>query len=515
MRKWAPLIAVCLGIFMLLLDVTIVAVALPDLEQSLHTSLSDLEWVMDAYAIALAALLLGAGSVADIVGRRKVYLVGLVLFTASSVVCGLAGNGTVLVAARGVQGIGGAAMLATTLSLLSSIYVGRDRAVAFGAWGAVSGAAAASGPILGGLLTQGLDWRWIFLVNIPVGMAALLLTLNTMPESKGRHVPRLDIPGLVTFTAFIAATVYALIKAASDGWGSAHVFGFLIGGAAALVLFLVIEVKSAHPMLDVRLFRRPAFVAIMTGTFAMQCAAFACIVYISVWLQTVLGLSPIRAGLSLIPLAICSFVVAGVGSRLLHGVRPRWTIGVGLLLIAGGAFTQAHLDASSDWASLLPGLIMVGVGVGLANPAVSNAAMEAAPRDRAGMAAGAANTFRQLGYALGVAVFGTLLVNRTEHVISDHGVPGAHGVAQAATGGGAQSVIGAVPLSERAAAAHVLREAVASGLNTAEITAGSVGLLGALLVLFLVKNHQHHEAPAESPAAGGVAAAPRSEVPQG
>lgn len=485
MRKWAPLLAVCLGIFMLLLDVTVVAVALPKVATDLNASLSQLQWIMDAYALALAALLLGAGSTSDVWGRRKVYVLGLIVFTTASLACGLAPNGDVLVAARGVQGVGAAAMLSTALSLLSSVYSGKDRAVAFGVWGAVSSAAAACGPISGGLLTDALNWRWIFLINLPVGVAAIALSMAVVPESKGHQAQRIDLGGLVSFTVFVAAAAYTLIRADAAGWSSAQTEGTALIAAGALAVFVVVERKTDHPLLDLRLFRRPAFCAIMFGTFAMQCASFACLVYASIWLQSLLGLSPLQGGLALLPLAVCSFLVAGATGRLLHGVAPRWTVGVGLLLIGAGGFAQAVLGAGSTWAALVPGLVLVGAGVGLANPAVSAAAMAAAPPERAGMASGAANTFRQLGYALGVAVFGTVLLSRAEHGIG-HRMPNAHGVARELSGGGARDIIAHTPVPYRGTVSHVLHAALASGLDAAEMTAGAVGLLGALLVMLAV-----------------------------
>ncbi|MFL6113522.1 MAG: MFS transporter, partial [Catenulispora sp.] len=241
MRTWSPLIAVCLGTFMLLVDVTIVTVALPVLTRDLHSSLSDLQWVLDGYALALAALLLGLGSVADRLGRKAVYLAGLVVFALASLACGLAPDAGTLIAARFVQGAGAAAMLATTIALLNVAYQGKDRAIAFGVWGAVNGAAAAAGPILGGLLTQHVDWRWIFLVNLPVSVAAVALTIRSVPESRGGHGARFDVAGMATFTVAVGSVVYALIRANDAGWTAPGTLGLFGLGAVASVAGSVVR----------------------------------------------------------------------------------------------------------------------------------------------------------------------------------------------------------------------------------------------------------------------------------
>lgn len=495
MGKWGPLVAVCLGTLMLLLDVTIVTVALPAMAGALHASLANLEWVIDAYALALAALLLGAGSVADAIGRRKVYVAGTVLFAAASLACGLSSSAGMLAAMRGVQGIGGAAMFATTLSLLGAEYQGRDRGVAFGVWGAVSGAAAALGPVIGGLLTQDLDWRWIFYVNLPVSVAAVVLTLLKVKESKGAPGRRFDMGGMVAWTVFAGAATYAVIRANTEGWGSVRTLVTFGVAAVALVAFLLTERSVTHPMLDLRLFRTTTFVVVMAAAFALNAAAFGVLPYTSIWLQTVLGFSPEKGGLALVPLAAASFVVAALGGRLLNGVSARWTVGVGLLLIGAGALAQSVLDAGSGWLTLTPGLVIAGAGVGLATPALSQAALSAVPPHQAGMAGGAVNSFRQLGYALGVALFGTLATSRMAHGLTGHHVPDPHGTAQALAGGAASELLAHTPPGARATAEHVLRGAFTSGLDSSALAAGVVGLAAGILVLWLVRTPS---APVES-----------------
>ncbi|MFC3574189.1 MFS transporter [Streptomyces yaanensis] len=474
MRTWGPLTAVCLGTFMLLLDVTIAVVALPDMARALHASLSDLQWVMDGYALALAALLLGVGAAADVLGHRRVHLIGVAVFAIASLLCGLASGPGMLVAARALQGIGAAAMFATTLPLLGSVYHGKRRSVALGAWGAVSGAAAAVGPVLGGLLTDGPGWRWIFFVNLPVSVASVWLTLRVVPESQGPRGRRVDVAGTVAFAGFAAGVTYGAVRAGSHGWADT---GTLVSFAAAVVAlgtFVVIERRAADPLLDLGLFRTPAFVGVMMGALAFNAAAFGVMPYTSIWLQTLLGMSPVHGGLVFLWLSAASFVVAAAGGRLLHGVPSRITIGGGLLLIGSGCLCQAVLDSGSTATTLVPGLLLVGVGTGLVSPGIAQAALAAVPPQRAGMAGGAVNTFRQLGYALGIALFGTVLTSRMQDTLP-------HDAAHTLAGGGAAALRGT--LSE-----HALRSAFASGLDVALLTAGAVAMLAGASVLVLVRS---------------------------
>jgi EmrB/QacA subfamily drug resistance transporter len=458
---------------MLLLDVTIVVVALPDMAAGLDASLSDLQWVMDGYALALAALLLGVGAAADVLGRRRVHVAGVVLFALASLWCGVATGPAMLVAARAVQGVGAAAMFATTLPLLGSVYQGRQRSVALGVWGAVSGAAAAVGPVLGGLLTDGPGWRWIFYVNLPVSVAAVWLTLRAVPESRGPRGRRIDWAGTVTFAVLAGAVTYGAVRAGSHGWGESGTVGWFAVAVAAVVGFVVVERRVTDPLIDPRLFLKPAFAAVMAGALAFSAAAFGVLPYTSIWLQTVLGMSPMRGGAVFLWLSLASFVVAAAGGRLLHGVPARITIGGGLLLIGVGQFCLTVLDAGSGATTLIPGLLLVGAGTGLVAPGVAGAALAAVEPERAGMAGGAVNTFRQLGYALGIAVFGTVLTSRMQGTLP-------HGAAHALAGGGAGALRGAFP-------EHTLRAAFASGLDAAAAAAGLVAVIAGVLVLALVR----------------------------
>ncbi|WP_131741893.1 MFS transporter [Actinomadura roseirufa] len=498
MSRWWPLTAVSLGTFMLLVDVNIVTVALPEMATGLDTSYAALQWVMDAYALALAAALLGAGALADRLGRRRVYVAGLVTFAASSLVCGLAPGTPLLIAARGVQGLGAAAMFATTVALISASYSGRDRGVAFGVWGAVSGAASGIGPIIGGLLTGSLGWRWIFLVNLPVSVVAVALTLRVLAESRDPGARRLDVPGVLTFAAAAGAATYGLIRAGDSGWGSAAALGALGAAAAALAAFVIVEARSPHPLLDLRLFRDRSFTGIMTASLALSGAAFAYLLYVSLWLQTVQGKSAIGAGLALLPIPVVAFAVSMAGGRFLHGVAPRWTVGAGLLLVGFGTLGQAVLNAGSGWATLVPGMVVIGTGVGLAMPNVTAAAMAAVPPERGGMAAGAVGAVRQLGYALGVAVLGAVFRTVLERSLEDR-TPGGGTAAHELTSGRAAEVIARSPRW-----AQDVHAAFASGLNAACTVAGVLALAAGAAALLLI----HGGRPAARPASSRPGSAP-------
>ncbi len=459
--------AICLGSFMLLLDVTIVTVALPDMAADLQASFTSLQWVLDVYALVLAALLLGAGSLADIVGRRRAYVVGLALFALGSLACGLAPSAGVLITARGVQGIGGALMFATTTAMLNATYAGRDRGVAFGVWGAVNGAGSALGPLVGGLLTEHAGWRWIFLVNLPVSVLTVALTLAVCAETRRPGV-RVDVPGILSFTVFAGSLTYALIRAGEDGWGAVSTVSFLVLAVVAIAVFLAVERRVEHPLLDLALFRSTSFAATIVAGLLLMAAAFAMLAYTSVWMQGVLGLTPIEAGLALLPMAACSFLVSAVAGRALQGISPRWTVGIGMVLIGVGSALQGLVRADSTAWILVPGLAVVGIGVGLAIPTLTAAAMSAAPPQLGGMVAGTLNTARQLGYALGVAVLGLVFRSAIAARVDDPALVGA-----AASG--------------QAPRLPMVQEAVAAGLRDGYLVAGIAGILGGVLVLALVR----------------------------
>src|SRR5205807_3092879 len=322
--------------FMLLLDITVVNVALPAIQRSLHSSFGDLQWVVNAYALTLAAFLLTAGSLADLFGRRRVFVTGLAVFTASSAACGLAGSPLALNLARAVQGIGGAMMFATSLALIADAFHGKERGVAFGVFGGVIGAAVAIGPVVGGVITSGIGWEWIFFVNVPIGAGAVALTLNQVAESRDPNASGVDWLGLLTFSGSLFLLVFALIQGNEKGWGSARILSYLIGSAALLALFVVVERRQRRPMLDLTLFARPAFAGASIVALTLSASMFAMFLYLTLYIQDVLGYSPLQAGPRLPPVTLISFAVAPVAGRLSVRVPVRLLLGTGLLLVSGG-----------------------------------------------------------------------------------------------------------------------------------------------------------------------------------
>ena len=407
-RKWWTLIAVCVAIFMLLLDITVVNVALPSIQRALHSSFQDLQWVVDAYSLTLAAFLLTGGALADLLGRRLLFTIGLVVFTASSAVCGLSGTPLMLNLARGVQGVGGALMFATSLALIAQAFHGRERGTAFGIFGAVTGAAVAAGPLIGGVITSAIGWEWIFFVNVPIGVVAVALTLSQVSESRDPHASGVDWAGLVTFSGSLFLLVFALVRGNSLGWGSTEIVLMLSGATVLFALFVAAERLQRRPMLDLSLFKRPAFAGASIVAFTLSASAFAMFLYLTLYIQDVLHYTPLQAGLRFLPTTLVMFFVSPLSGRLSVRVPIRVLLGVGLLFVAGGLLAMTAITPTSGWTALIPGFVLQGIGVGLINPPLASAAVGVVAPERSGMASGANSTFRQVGIATGIAALGAI-----------------------------------------------------------------------------------------------------------
>jgi EmrB/QacA subfamily drug resistance transporter len=407
-HKWWTLTAVCVATFMLLIDITIVNVALPDIAKALHSSFTDLQWVIDAYALSLAALLLTWGSTSDRVGRRYIFVVGLAIFSIASLGCALSTSPTMLNLARGVQGVGGAAMFATSLALLASAFHGKERGTAVGIWGATIGAAVAIGPLAGGLLTETIGWESIFYVNVPIGIAAIYISLTKVAESKDPNAGPNDWLGLVSFSGGLFLLIFALVRGNAEGWTSPLIVSFLIGAVVLLVLFVVVEARIEHPMFDLTLFRKPTFGGACIAAFALSASMFSMFLYLTLYIQNALGYSPLQAGVRFLPLSLLSFLVAPIAGRLSSVVPIRALIGGGLFLVTIALLLMRGLTPSSDWTALLAGMIVAGVGAGLVNIPLASTAVAVVEPARAGMASGVNSTFRQVGVATGIAVLGAI-----------------------------------------------------------------------------------------------------------
>jgi EmrB/QacA subfamily drug resistance transporter len=407
-RKWWTLLAACLATFMLLLDVTVVNVALPDIRSDLGASFTDMQWVVDAYALGLATLLLASGSLADLVGRRLVFVTGLFVFVASSLVCGLSDAPTMLNIARGVQGLGGAMMFATALALIAQEFPPRERGTAIGLWGATTGFAVAVGPLVGGVITEHLGWEWIFFVNVPLGLLTAAMTLARVPEGERDTSARIDWVGLVTFSGALFCLVFALIRGNDEGWGSAMIVGLLAASVLLLTAFVATELRVRAPMLDLSLFRIRAFAGANVGAFALHASMFAMFLYLVIYIQSILGYSPLEAGLRFLPISVLSFIVSPIAGKLAERLPVRAFMGAGLIAVGTGLVLMGGIDPGDEWTTLLPGFIVCGIGIGCTNPALATTAIGVVEPRRSGTASGANNTFRQVGIATGIAGLGAL-----------------------------------------------------------------------------------------------------------
>jgi EmrB/QacA subfamily drug resistance transporter len=408
-QRWT-LAVVCAATAMLMLDIAVVNTALSAIAADLDTGLSGLQWVVDAYTLPLAATVITAGALADRFGRRRLFGLGLGIFTATSLLCAAAQSITMLNVSRAAQGVGAAFMFAVSLAVLSNAFPRmEERIKALAAYGATMGGSFAIGPLVGGALTSGLDWRWIFLINLPLGLACLWIVRAFVVESMDPRAPRVDRPGLVTLTGGLFLLVFALLRGNEEGWASATILACFGGAVALLCAFVAVEARVAHPMLPLRLFRNPSFTGAQVAAFGISASLFAMWLYMTLYLQQILGLSAIEAGLVYLPGTILNFLVAGATASVGQRVSPRVLIAGGLALIGAGQALLTIVGADSSWLLFLPGLLVALLGTGMFNPAVSQVALSSAPAEQSGLAAGVNDMFRQAGIAVGVAGLGALI----------------------------------------------------------------------------------------------------------
>ena len=433
-RKWWTLIAVSVATFMLLLDITVVNVSLPSIRADLGASFTDLQWVVDAYALTLAALVLTAGSLADRLGRRRVFAVGLGIFSTASLLCALAPDPAFLNIARALQGIGGAAMFAVSLALIAQEFpAGRERGTAMGIYGSSIGVAVAIGPLVGGALTDSLGWESVFYLNVPIGIAAIAVTYWKLRESRDPHATRVDWGGVATFSGALLLLVLALVRGNDEGWGSTLIVALFTGAAVLMAGFVAIERRAAEPMLPLGLFKLPSFTGVQIAAFALSGSAFALFLYLTLYLQNYLGYSPFEAGLRYLPITIASFIAAPVAGVLLSRVPARLLLSGGLAAAGVGLLLQSGVHANSEWTTLLGGFMVLGVAAGMLNPVIADVAVSVVPKERSGMAAGINDTFRQVGVAVGIAVWGAVFVGRGADKVAEltAGTPGRAAITRA------------------------------------------------------------------------------------
>jgi EmrB/QacA subfamily drug resistance transporter len=420
-KKWWTLGAVSVGLFMIMLDNTVVNVALPSMRRSLHMSLSELEWVVAGYALTFAAFMLIGGKLADFVGRRLVFMIGLGVFTGASLACGLAPNGGFLIGARIVQGLGGALMNPATLSIIAATFAPRERGRAIGIWAGVSAMALAIGPLVGGLLTEHVNWNWIFFINVPVGLLGLLAIPFFIDESRDTTAEqRLDVPGLATSALGLFSLTYAFIEANSYGWGSGRIIGAFVVAAAALAGFVLLERHQRAPMLDLSLFRNRTFGGANAAMLFVGLAMFGTFFYVSLYMQNVLHYSPVEAGASFLPMTILIILIAPRAGALTDRVGSRWLVGAGMTLLAVMLFYYTQLGAHESFWAILPGLLIGGFGMGMTMTPVTAAAMSAVSVDKAGVGSAVLNSARQVGGSLGIAVMGAIVAGSSNYLTGFH-----------------------------------------------------------------------------------------------
>jgi EmrB/QacA subfamily drug resistance transporter len=411
-KKWWTLGAVSVGLFMIMLDNTVVNVALPRMQSSLHMQLSQLEWVVTGYALTFAAFMLTGGKLADLLGRRLIFMAGLAVFTGASLACGLAPSGNFLIAARVVQGLGGALMNPATLSIITATFPPKQRGTAIGIWAGVSAMALAIGPLVGGLLTEHANWNWIFFINVPIGLLGLLAVPFFIDETRDRSLDqRPDIPGLATSGIGLFAITYAFIESNSYGWGSGRIVGAFVVGGIAIVAFALLERHQRVPMLNLALFRNRTFSGANIAMLFVGLAMFGTFFYVSIYMQKVLDYSPVQAGASFLPMTILIILIAPQAGRVSDRVGSRWLVGGGMLLLAVMLLYYSRLGGQESFWSILPGLLVGGAGMGLTMTPVTAAAMGAVPVDQAGVGSAVLNSMRQVGGSLGIAVMGAIVAS--------------------------------------------------------------------------------------------------------
>lgn len=497
-QAWTLALA-CTAMFMLMMDVTVVNVALQHMRVSLGAGFSDLQWVIDAYTLALSAFLLTGGSLADRLGRKRLFNVGLLLFTASSLAAGLSQDVLTLNIARGVQGIGAAVLFSVGPALIGHEFRGEDRGKAFGIFGGIAGLALAIGPLIGGVLTSSLSWRWIFLVNVPIGVVALSAGILRLRESREPAAFRIDWAGVVTFTLGLALIVLGFLRGESSGWTSPVILSAFIGGAVLIVVFVLIERQlGERAMFDLSLLRIRTFSGVCLATLLSNATSLAAVFLQLSYLQNVLGFSPWGAGLRFMPMMITLFIVAAVTGGLLARVPPGVLIGMSIGFIAVGMGLIVLVSPGSSWTAMLPSMVITGIGMGLFNPPRAAVTIGVVRPERAGMASGMGETFQQVGVAVGVAAFGAIFYSKTVSAFaaSEAGKSlgtRADAVGRAVASGGTSSLVTTVPRGMREAVSAAARDAFVHSLADVMVICAAIAAVGSFAAFALIRRRDLHE----------------------
>jgi EmrB/QacA subfamily drug resistance transporter len=455
-RKWWTLGAVAFGLFMIMLDNTVVNVALPAIQDDLGVGLSELEWIVTGYALTFAALMLTGGKLADLLGRRLIFVVGLAVFTASSLACGLAGSGEILIAARIVQGAGAALMNPATLSIITATFPPHQRGTAIGMWAGVSALALAIGPLVGGLLTQHASWHWIFFINVPIGLIAIAASFVLIDESRDTsEVQRLDLPGLLTSAIGLFSLTYGLIEGNTYGWTSARIVIAFAVAVLALATFILLERHQRTPMLDLSLFRNRTFAGANAVMLLVALAMFGVFFFVSLYMQNILGYSAVQAGAAFLPMTLLIVLIAPLAGRTSDRFGSRWLMGAGMTLLATQLFYFSRLGLHESYWTLLPAMLIGGVGMASVMTPSAAAAMSGVPVDKAGVGSAVLNSARQIGGSVGIALIGAIIAHEA---------------------GGRRTP-----------------EAFVDGFSTALVVASLIALAGAVLAVLVVRAPQRAE----------------------
>jgi len=514
--KVATLFCMCFALFMAMLDNTVVNVALPKIQADLGAGVSGLQWVVDAYTLLFASLLLTGGTLGDIYGRKRLFQVGLVIFTTGSLLCGLAPNIMFLILSRGLQGVGAAALIPSTLSIITHTFPDpRERAQAIGIWAGVSGLALALGPVLGGILVDTLGWPSVFFLNVPVGILALIASNRFVKESKNPEGRNLDIPGQILGIVFLGSLVYALIEGNARGWRSAIIVTSFVIAAVTLVAFLLWERRSSSPMLQLHFFRNSTFTGAVTVAALVSFGMFGMLFFLSLFMQDVQDYSAIGAGVRFLPATIAIMVTAPLAGRWAGKVGSRLPMTIGMAMVGFAMLLYLTVQEGTPylhWFWIQP---IQGIGMGLTMPPMTAAAMGSVPPARSGMASATTNTSREVGGCFGIALLGAILTTRMHSVLSSllvaQGVPPAireklsYAVSHGQTGGA-----GALPPGvDVQAIHHVFGQAYVSGMHAAMLVSAAALLFGSLIAWLLVKpTVATHHAPATEPVPPSAEAMP-------
>ncbi|MGV9820710.1 MFS transporter [Nocardia xishanensis] len=491
--RWWVLATVCVSTFMLTLDITVVNVSLPAIQADLSASFGALQWVVDAYALGMAAFLLTSGSLADRMGRRSLFAGGLVVFTAASVACGVAGNPLLLNISRGVQGVGAAILYAVGPAMLAAAFHGKERGTAFGLFGMTTGISVAAGPLVGGALTE-IDWRWVFYLNVPTGLLALLVVLAKVPESARRGGRPVDRAGLVLFSSALFLLVYGIIRGPVAGWTAGSTILCFTGCVVLVAAFVLVQHRGRHPMLDLGLFANRTFDALSAATFVLNFAVIPVILFGVLWMQGVLGHSAIETGLRFLPLTGMLLVAGIFGGILSVRVATNRLIGAALILTGIGFLLLNAIGPEDDWTAALLPFLVAGIGMGLFNPPRANASVAIVAPEDSGMGSGVNETFQQVGSALGVAVLGAVAHARIADSLSGQPVPAA-AVDAIAAGSIDRLTAEASPAhaAELTSAAHA---AFVSGLHAVATIGGLASVIVGAAALVLIRRQDFVQDPA-------------------